>query len=147
MEINTKYHGTVNINNDDMITFANGIPGFLDEKEFVIIPFSQGTPFQILQSVCSKDVAFTLIEPFSYFQDYTFELDSRTLDQLNIILEENVAIYNIITVHEPFTNTTVNLQAPIVINAEKRVGKQVILTNTSYHTKHNLFTQKQKLMK
>ncbi|MDX5476625.1 MAG: flagellar assembly protein FliW, partial [Bacillaceae bacterium] len=45
------------------------------------------------------------------------------------------------TVHEQFQETTANLQGPVVINVNKKLGKQVILTGTSYETKHKLFEQ------
>ncbi|MGG2954686.1 flagellar assembly protein FliW [Geobacillus stearothermophilus] len=141
MNIDTKYHGTVAVKGEDIIRFPHGLPGFADEKRFVILPFAD-TPFVILQSTETPVLGFVLIEPFSYFPTYEIDLDDKTLEQLQITGEQDVALYVILTVAEPFDDTTANLQAPIVINVNKRLGKQVILTNTNYKTKHRLFPEK-----
>ncbi|KDE46759.1 flagellar assembly protein FliW [Geobacillus sp. CAMR5420] len=141
MNIDTKYHGTVAVKGEDIIRFPHGLPGFADEKRFVLLPFAD-TPFVILQSTETPVLGFVLIEPFSYFPTYEFELDEATVEQLEIETERDVAVYVILTVADPFDNTTANLQAPIVINVHKRLGKQVILTNTNYKTKHRLFPEK-----
>ncbi|WP_060788342.1 flagellar assembly protein FliW [Geobacillus zalihae] len=141
MNIDTKYHGTVAVKEEDIIRFPHGLPGFADEKRFVLLPLAD-TPFVILQSVETPALGFVLIEPFSYFPSYEFELDEATVEQLDIESERDVAVYVILTVADPFDNTTANLQAPVVINVRKRLGKQVILTNTPYKTKHRLFPEK-----
>ncbi|AGT33468.1 flagellar assembly protein FliW [Geobacillus genomosp. 3] len=141
MNVRTKYHGELNIDEQHIIRFPRGLPGFVDEKRFVLLPLAD-TPFVILQSVDTPALGFVLIEPFSYFPAYEIELDEATLEQLGIESERDVALYAILTVADPFDNTTANLQAPVVINARKRIGKQVILTNTPYKTKHRLFPEK-----
>ena len=141
MNVRTKYHGELSIDEQDIIRFPHGLPGFADEKRFVLLPLAD-TPFVILQSVDTPALGFVLIEPFSYFPSYEIELDEATLEQLGIESERDVALYVILTVADPFDNTTANLQAPVVINARKRIGKQVILTNTPYKTKHRLFPEK-----
>ncbi|WPZ18095.1 flagellar assembly protein FliW [Geobacillus subterraneus] len=141
MNIDTKYHGTVTVKEEDIIRFPHGLPGFANEKRFVLLPLA-GTPFVILQSVETPALGFVLIAPFSYFPSYEFELDEATVEQLEIESERDVAVYVILTVADPFDDTTANLQAPVVIHARKRLGKQVILTNTAYKTKHRLFPDK-----
>jgi flagellar assembly factor FliW len=141
MKIRTKYHGEIEINEKDIFHFEHGIPGFLDEKQFVLLPL-EDTPFVILQSIKTPELGFAMIDPFVYFPDYDIELDEQTVTQLELSSEKEVAVYVILTVADPFDNTTANLQAPIVLNYEKKLGKQVILTNTPYKTKHRLFPNK-----
>lgn len=141
MKLRTKYHGELDINENEIFHFENGIPGFLNEKQFVLLPLKD-TPFMILQSVQTPALGFAMIDPFSYFPAYDIELDEQTVEQLELSSEKEVAIYTILTVADPFDHTTANLQAPIVLNYEKKLGKQVILTNTPYQTKHRLFPEK-----
>jgi flagellar assembly factor FliW len=141
MKLRTKYHGEIEINEKDIFHFEHGIPGFLGEKKFVLLPL-EDTPFVILQSVKTQELGFAMIDPFVYFKDYDFELDEQSVAQLQLSSEKEVAVYVILTVTNPFDNTTANLQAPIVLNYEKKLGKQVILTNTPYKTKHRLFSNK-----
>ncbi|WP_096156602.1 flagellar assembly protein FliW [Bacillus sp. FJAT-45066] len=143
MKINTKYHGELEIMEQDLVEFPKGIPGFLEEKKFVLVPFSEDGMFQILQSVKTEVLAFVVTNPFLFIQDYDFKLEQSTVELLEIENREDVLTYVILTVHEQFQETTANLQGPIVINVNKRIGKQVILTGTSYETKHKLFAQLQ----
>lgn len=139
MNIETKYHGTVSIDDQDIITFKKGIPGFLDEHQFALLSFDNGAPFAILQSINTPALAFVVTNPFDFYPDYEFELPDQAIDQLSIIDQKDVAVYGILTVHDNFEQSTINLQAPVVINHTKQLGKQVVLTNTSYQTKHALF--------
>lgn len=41
----------------------------------------------------------------------------------------------ILTIEEPFEQSTANLMAPIVVNRRKMLAKQVILHDSSYQTK------------
>jgi flagellar assembly factor FliW len=141
MGLRTKYHGEIEISEKDIFHFEHGIPGFLDEKQFVLLPL-EDTPFVILQSVKTPALGFAMINPFGYFPDYDIELDEQTVTQLELSSEKEVIVYVILTVADPFDNTTANLQAPIVLNYKKKLGKQVILTNTQYKTKHRLFPEK-----
>ncbi|WP_243290289.1 flagellar assembly protein FliW [Bacillus sp. FJAT-47783] len=138
MNIRTKYHGEIEIQQEEVIEFPSGIPGFLEEKQFVVLRLEDESPFYILQSVQTPELAFVTVIPFHYFRQYEFDLDEKTLAQLKIQDENDVIVYTILTVKEPFEQTTANLQAPVIINRKAKLGKQVILTNTNYQTKHPL---------
>lgn len=139
MKLDTKYHGEVHIEESEIITFANGIPGFVEEKTFVILPFGDDTGISILQSVENSQLAFVVTNPFFFFTEYDFALDDQVVEHLQLESENDVTTFVILTVGDPFEKTTANLQAPVVINNKKQLGKQVILTNTSYQTKHKIF--------
>lgn len=137
-KIATKYTGEITVLAEDIITFEQGLPGFVDEKDFVILPFAEQSPFFILQSTTTANVAFVLSDPFPFFQTYDFKLEQTYLEALSIQSKRDVLIFVILTVRDPFQQTTANLQAPIVINKEKKLGKQIILTDSRYGTRHLL---------
>lgn len=139
MNIQTKFHGEQEINKDDIIHFPSGVPGFLDEKEFYIL-LLEGTDLFVLQSVKTPEVAFIVTDPFVLFPWYEFDLPDETIEKLGIQLDRDVATFAILTVREPFRETTANLQAPLVINQTKKIGKQIILNQTPYQTKHKIMT-------
>jgi flagellar assembly factor FliW len=143
MNIKTKFHGELEIPADQLIEFQNGIPGFADEKEFCILPIEE-TPLLVMQSANSPHIAFILTDPFSFFPDYEFDLTDEVTDALSISSDKDVAVFTILTVQEPFSQTTANLQAPVIINQKKKKGKQVILNQTSYTTKHLLINKEGK---
>ncbi|XQY91515.1 flagellar assembly protein FliW [Metabacillus sp. HB246100] len=139
MKISTKYHGDVEMEEKDLIFFQNGLPGFIGEKEFVLLPLESDSPLLILQSVKSKDLGFIMINPFNYFHSYEFELSKPDKDFLEIHSESDITILTIITVKEPFEDSTVNLMAPIIINVKNKKAKQVILNNSIYNSRTKLF--------
>ncbi len=139
MNIKTKYHGEMVINEKEILTFENGIPGFLDEKQFILLPLTDDRVYFVLQSVQTEELTFVVTDPFLFFPDYDFNLEDTVVSQLHIEAPTDVKVMNILTLQDPFEKTTVNLQAPIVINTKNNEAKQVILNNEAYKTKHPLF--------
>lgn len=143
MNIETKYHGTVEVSKGEILHFAAGIPGFPEEKKFVILPL-EDTGFAVMQSAVTPEIAFVVAEPFTFFPEYDFKLDEQIIEQLELGSAEDVRVCTILTVREPFEKTTANLQAPVIINTKNRKAKQVILNESGYQTRHPLFGQKVK---
>ncbi|MGD7023342.1 flagellar assembly protein FliW [Rossellomorea vietnamensis] len=143
MKILTKYHGEIDISQDEIWTFEEGIPGFLEEKQFVLLPLPQIDGFSVVQSIKTQELGFVVSNPFQFFSDYDFTLSNSTLELLDLKEENNVKVLSILTVKDPLTDTTANLQAPLILNTENQKGKQVILNDTVYKTKHLIFTTKQ----
>lgn len=137
MKINTKYHGEVEVN--DILSFEKGIPGFADEKQFALLPLSDDETFFVLQSTVTSELGFILSSPFQFFREYDFQLEEATVEELSLESEKDIAVYTILTVQDPFENTTANLQGPIIINLKNHKAKQVILHNEQYKTKHPIF--------
>ncbi|MGN8842569.1 flagellar assembly protein FliW [Niallia sp. HCP3S3_B10] len=146
MKIATKYHGEKEIRDKEVITFPQAIPGFPEEKEFVLLPLDEEGQFIVLQSVGNQQLAFVLSNPFTFFQDYDFTLEDHIVELLELESEEEVQVFSILTVQDPFEMTTANLQAPIIINSKKNIAKQVILNEPNYHTKHPLFEKSKPIL-
>lgn len=139
MNIDTKYHGSLEINSNEILNFEKGIPGFLEEKKFILLPLSDDEIFAVLQSVTTSEIAFVLTSPFNFFKDYDFKLEDQVIEELELESEKDVLVYSILTVQDPFEKTTANLQAPVIINAKNQKAKQVILHNEQFNTKHPIF--------
>ena len=94
-----------------------------------------------MQSVRTPQLAFVITNPFTFYKDYDFTIEDKIVKQLDIESATDVKVFNILTLQEPFEESTVNLQAPIIINTKNNQAKQVILNNESYKTKHPLFIE------
>ncbi|GGF31290.1 flagellar assembly factor FliW [Halobacillus andaensis] len=138
MNIHTKYFGVIDVNEEDFLHFEQGLPGFENYHSFVFLPVDEDGIYLALQSVDEAAVALIVTNPYLFYKDYAFDLDKKSLSDVEINKLEEVAVYSVITLKEPFANSTLNLQAPIVVNVEKKLGKQVILHDTDYQTKHPL---------
>ncbi|MBO0992237.1 flagellar assembly protein FliW [Bacillus sp. SD088] len=139
MNIQTKYHGEIDIQKESILIFEKGIPGFQDEKQFTLLPLPEMDSVSVLQSVKTPELAFVIADPYSFFKDYTFSLDENTIELLNIESDQDVSAFVILTVQDPFEKTTANLQAPIIMNVKTSHAKQVILNQENYKTKTPLF--------
>lgn len=138
MNIETKYLGAVKIEKEDILQFSNGIPGFQQEKQFVLLGLPGNPLFQILQSVHTAGLAFIVADPYHFYPEYSFELDDSTVDALQIKAREDVMVLSIITLKEPFMNSTINLKAPLIINPTITSGRQYILNTDTYSMKASI---------
>jgi len=142
MEISTKYHGVIEAEPKDIVHFQNGIPGFLEEKSFILLKLDQDSPFYILQSTNTAELGFVIVNPFQFFTTYEFDLSDNDKAQLKLESEQDVAVYTILNVKDPFEDSTANLQAPVVLNTSNNEAKQIILNDPRYQTKQLLFAEK-----
>lgn len=138
MEILTRDFGKVNIDKDKIIEFPDGIPGFKDEKEFVLLPLDEDSLFVIMQSVNTPELAFITIEPRNIIKDYEFVISEKTEELLQIEGIEDIILLNIVNIKEKVEDMTINLAAPLVININKNLGKQIILDDSKYPVKYKL---------
>ncbi|WP_196598634.1 flagellar assembly protein FliW [Pectinatus frisingensis] len=138
-ELSTTRFGNIEVDETRAIRFADGIPAFEDEHEFVIIPYNEEMPFLFLQSTNTPDLAFLMVNPFIFFTDYEFTINDTAMDKLQIKKQEDILIFSLLTVPDgDVGKTTANLLAPIVINQLNHRAVQLILENTDYTTKHLL---------
>ncbi|MFM9279938.1 flagellar assembly protein FliW [Paenibacillus jiagnxiensis] len=121
----------------DIFHFPKGLPGFEELHEFYLQEHNE--IFSLLSAVDQPAVSFITVNPFDFHADYEFELSGEITEELSIQDESQVAVRCIVTWHSQRSLTTVNLLAPIIFNTEKHAGKQIILQNTSYTTKHPLW--------
>lgn len=130
--------GEIEVNPSNIISFEHGIPGFEDEKEFVQLPISDESIFQVLQSVKTESLSFIITSPFTAVINYSFELDEATIQALHIKSEEEIAVFGIVSLKDTIANSTINLKAPIVVNTTNKKAKQVILEKDEYAIRHKL---------
>ncbi|MFC7062471.1 flagellar assembly protein FliW [Halobacillus seohaensis] len=142
MKIETKYFGELEVKEEDFIHFENGIPGFESYHKYALLPVDDAGLYLALQSVDEAGVALIVTNPYLFYKDYAFDLDEKSQNDLDIAKPEDVAVYGVVTVKEPFSKSTLNLQGPIIVNLEKNKGKQIILNSPTYRTKHPLFEPK-----
>ena len=142
-KINTLRFGELEIEEQDVVRFADGIPAFEDEHKFVVLPYEEGTPYMFLQSMATPELAFLMTDPFVFFPDYSFELDDENMDKLEIKTMDDVLVCTLISIpRSGVADMTTNLLAPVVINRHTMQAKQIVLEKTQYTTKHRLFPEK-----
>ncbi len=127
MDLNTVRFGQIQIDDESILTFDNGIYGFEDLKKFAIINCTETEPIFWLQSVEDGDVSVPIIDPFIIKEDYVIDVDDKELMSIGTEKEEDIIVYNVVVLPEDITKITINLVAPIIINISNNKAKQVIL--------------------
>lgn len=142
MELETKL-GTLHVDEKKILHFPAGILGFSGYHRYIIVE-QEGSAFSFLQSVDDPDLSFVIIMPELVCADYFVQLSDEEIDLLQIESPEDGKVYGIVTIPENVAEMTVNLQAPVVINAKSLVGAQFIIQGDKYHTKHNVIAEMHK---
>lgn len=131
--------GEMDIPEQQQIDFPDGLPGLPDRKRYAVLFREETLPYYYLQSLEDPDLCFLTVDPFVFFPDYDFELPDPVVEQLHIESPADIWVRNIVVVREDFARSTVNLQAPLIMNHRMRVGRQVILNHPDYAIRHPLF--------
>ena len=140
--IHTVRFGDLTIDEKSIVHFAQGIPAFEDEHDFVLIPYDEESPYLFLQSCTTPDLAFLMTDPYLFFKDYEFEIDDATEKKLGLEKPEDVAVYVLLTIPGgSIKDMTANLMAPVIINQNTLDAVQLVLEKSPYQTKHRLFQQ------
>ncbi len=140
MLIHTINFGDLEVPEDKIIAFKEGIPGFPQIHRFTFLEFEDLKPFQYLQSLDEPPIALLVVNPFMVDREYRFQLSSSDMEDIHSSDPSGVAVYAVATVPANPEGATLNLMAPIVVNEKARCGKQVILHDSGYSVKHPLFS-------
>ncbi|MCL2060004.1 MAG: flagellar assembly protein FliW [Oscillospiraceae bacterium] len=139
MELMTRDYGVVDIDATSIIRFDEGIIGFEDYRDYVLLDGSdEPSPFRCLQSVQDSSLAFMLMDPFIVRPDYEVEIDDEAATRLHIGSNEDIAIFVIVVVPENIKMMSINLKAPIIVNARVHMGAQYIVDKGDYSVRHYL---------
>lgn len=141
MEIKTKIFGDVDIDDDKILLFPNGIIGFPDLQHFTLIHDEEKETNHIhwLQSVEEPAFAMPVIDPLLVNSEYNPEVEESMLECLGKLNAEEMIVLVTMTVPSDITKMTVNLKGPIVINAAEKKGCQIILESDEYAVKYPIY--------
>lgn len=139
MNVNAKYFGPITYKEKELIHIDNGLIGFESYSDYLPIPFQEGDDSLIsLQCLEDEDLSFILMNPFGIYPDYTPELSEQDLRDLGAESINDISFYVISVIRETVAQSTVNLKAPLAVNAINRRAKQIILEQTEYTFRHAL---------
>lgn len=146
MQIETTRFGALPIDESHVITFPEGLPGFEGCHRFTLVPHpapedGPPSPFQWLQSVEDGSLAFLAMDPCLAFPQYEPRLPQAELESLSLSagLDAGARLLALLTVPQGDPKgVTANLMAPVVVNPQARVGKQVVAAGDEYGLRHRL---------
>jgi len=123
---------------DAVIHFEEGLIGFSEFKDFVLMESDSLAPFRLLQSLESPSVGFLVLEATALVQNYHELVPAREWESLGITGETKPLAFVIVVIGTTPEASTGNFQAPLLVNHEKMVGKQLILTDSGFSVRQPL---------
>lgn len=144
MKVKTRYFGEVEIGDEKIIHFDQGLFGFEEFKDYTILYDVDGEEdpfFSWLQCTSEQGLAFPIVNPLKVDAEYNPVVEDALLESIGEIKEEDMIIFLMATVPTDVKKTSVNKKAPLIINAETRKGVQIVVENQDYEIKHYLFRE------
>lgn len=148
MRVQTKFFGEVELDDNKVIEFPNGIIGFEDFKKFAIlydIEDDRDTKISWLQSLEEPTLALPVVDPLAVTTEYTPMIEDELLKPLGNPADEDLLFLLVMTVPSDMTKVTANMKAPVIISTEERKGVQLIVDNADYPVKFNVYESVQKM--
>lgn len=136
MIIQTSRFGPLEVDEKRLIRFPKGVLGFPDQHEYALIQTAEDSCFYWLQAVHRADLAFVVCDPRLFVPDYVVPVKLEELSQIGLSDPSSAQVFTI--VNKVDNMLTGNLQGPLVVNVETREGKQLVLSDRRYSTRHPL---------
>lgn len=127
MKISTTRFGSVEIEADDILLFPAGLFAFEDCRHWVILADSENDAVGWLQSIARAEIAMPVVSPRRFVAEYQIRVTRSQLAPLQLEAPDQAYVLAIVSKED--REFTLNLKAPLIINLDRRLGRQVITVN------------------
>lgn len=139
--VETTRFGSIEARADKVIHLLGGLLGFPKSQRFVMLDHSEDSPFKWLQSLDEADLAVPITDPKLFFPDYHIKIKRDELATLRVSSAADLLVLVILSLRPDPTEMTANLKGPIIVHAQRLIGRQVVLKEAPYSTRHLLFPE------
>lgn len=136
MIIQTSRFGGVEVDEQRLLRFPKGLLGFPGEQDYALIQTGDKSGFYWMQSVSRPELAFVVCDPRLFVADYAAPIKAEDLASVESADAEQTQLF--VIVNKVDDVLTGNLQGPLVVGVTSRVGKQLVLSDKRYTTRHPL---------
>lgn len=136
MMIDTSRFGGIEVDDRRFLNFPKGLLGFPDDREYALIQTGENSAFYWMQAVHRPELAFVVCDPRMFIPDFQIAIKSEDLSQIGLSDTHGTQVF--VIVNKVDAALTANLQGPLVINVATRVGRQLVLSDKKYSTRHKL---------
>ena len=123
---------------EDVILFEEGLIGFPSAKRFILIESESLSPFRVFKCVDNPSIGFLVLDPRMVIKSYERSIPQEAWRSLDVVEKSDRLSLVISIIGKNPEESTANLQAPLLINHRKMLGKQLILTSARYSVTQQL---------
>ncbi len=127
MQFHTSKFGPLKIDSDRILLFPEGLVGFESHRHWVLLSERDNESVGWLQSLSDGDLAFLVVTPHRFVTDYSLQIHRSQLLALPWAPEDRSLTLAIVSNHDG--NLTANLKAPLIVNVDRCLGKQVVVSD------------------
>ena len=140
--IKTSRFGELFYNEEDVIVFPRGIPGFERNHDWAITGDEESV-IKWLQSLDDAELALPITTPDIVMLEYNARIPDDEIELLGEVKSnEDLALLSVVSIPSSAPwDMTVNLRAPILVNVRTRRAAQVIVLNEDYPLRHPVFSE------
>lgn len=124
MQVETTRFGTMEIRADDILLFPQGLYAFERMRHWVLLSDATNPTVGWLQSVTQADVALPVVSPRRFVSNYQVRVNRSQLAPLELTTPDEAFVLAVVSRNDG--RLTLNLKAPLIINLNRRLGRQVV---------------------
>jgi flagellar assembly factor FliW len=124
MHIDTSRFGPVEIAPEDILLFSRGVIGFEEHRHWVLLADESSDSVAWLQSLTAAEVALPMVSPRRFDPSYRVLITAHQLTPLELAVLDRAFVLVVLSQSE--SSLTINLRAPIVLNLDRRIGRQLV---------------------
>jgi flagellar assembly factor FliW len=124
--------GELDVDDDNVLSFLDGLLGFPDARRFAMVDAGDDQTYFWLQSIDDPSLAFLSVVPWAFFPDYEPVIDDVEQSALGLERAEDAMVLCLLSVQRDTDKITANLLGPLIVNANTRRGRQVVLAESGY---------------
>ena len=127
MQLDTTRFGLVSIEPDDLLHFPAGLIGFEDLCHWVLLADAENEALGWLQSASRPETALAVVSPRRYIPHYRVRVARGEVETLALGRDNRAFVLAVLA--KTGEDLTANLKAPVIINLDRRLGRQVVTSD------------------
>ena len=120
----------------DLLSINPGPFGFEAVRSYRLTGHRSDSPLKLMRALDSTDLTFAVVDPFLLFAQYRIDISREVFNELHCRAMDKLAALVTVGIPDKSHVITANLRGPIVINVNRRLGRQVLLVETDYSPRH-----------
>jgi len=140
MQIESTRFGALEVRDETVLSFPDGLIG-LPGTSYALVAQTERTPFYWLHSAEHADVAVPVTMPWLFFSGYEVRVPDEDASRLELADAGAAEIFCVVRAASSLEDFTINLAGPVIVNAARRIGRQIINAAGGYAVRQPLFSE------